>query len=111
MVDAVALAHTRDDQAETVLIRLARGSGLTGLGAMAHVSALPGGEASSPLLVRPLLEITKTRLVATLRAAGISFAEDPSNRDPRFTRARVRTLMPAMAGEGLDVNRLSLLAN
>jgi tRNA(Ile)-lysidine synthase len=61
-------------------------------------------------LVRPLLDIPKTRLLATLRAAKIAFADDPSNRDPRFTRARLRALMPQLAQEGLDARRLSLLA-
>ncbi len=101
----VLTAHTLDDQAETVLIRLARGSGLTGLAAMARVSRL-----DRLMLVRPFLEIPKTRLIATLRAAGIGFAEDPSNRDPRFTRARLRGLMPELAREGLGAQRLALLA-
>ena len=61
-------------------------------------------------LVRPLLDIPKARLVVTLRVAKIPFAEDPSNRDPRFTRARLRGLMPALAQEGLDARRLALLA-
>ena len=82
-----------------------RGSGLTGLGAMARVSRL-----DTLMLVRPLLEIPKARLVATVRAAGIGFAEDPSNLDPRFTRARLRGLMPDLAREGLGAGRLSLLA-
>jgi tRNA(Ile)-lysidine synthase len=105
---AVLTAHTLDDQAETVLIRLTRGSGMTGLAAMSRTSPLPG----APLmeLVRPLLDIPKSRLIATLKAATIRFAEDPSNRDPRFTRARLRALMPGLAGEGLDAKRLSLLA-
>jgi tRNA(Ile)-lysidine synthase len=104
----ILTAHTLDDQAETVLIRMMRGSGLKGLAAMARYSALPG-EADIKL-VRPLLEIPKSRLVATLRAAKIPFADDPSNRDPRFTRVRLRSLMPALAREGLDARRLSLLA-
>jgi len=105
----VLTAHTRDDQAETVLIRMSRGSGLTGLAAMAQVSRLPNG-AGHIALVRPLLDVPKARLVATLRAAKIGFAEDASNRDPRFTRARLRVLMPELAREGLDASRLSLLA-
>jgi tRNA(Ile)-lysidine synthase len=60
--------------------------------------------------VRPLLDIPKVRLIATLNAAKIPFASDPSNTDPRFTRVRMRTLMPALAGEGLGANRLALLA-
>ena len=61
-------------------------------------------------LIRPFLDIPKSRLVATLEAAGIPFAEDPTNRDPRFTRARLRGLMPRLAGEGLDAPRLATLA-
>jgi tRNA(Ile)-lysidine synthase len=104
----ILTAHTLDDQAETVLIRMMRGSGLRGLAAMARYSTLPGD--SDIKLVRPLLDVLKSRLVATLRAANIPFADDPSNRDPQFTRARLRSLMPALADEGLDARRLSLLA-
>ena len=103
----ILTAHTLDDQAETVLIRLTRGSGLTGLAAMQRVTPL-GTEGLS--LVRPLLDIPKARLIASLKAAKISFAQDPSNSDPRFTRVRVRELMPALGEEGLDARRLVLLA-
>jgi tRNA(Ile)-lysidine synthase len=105
----VLTGHTLDDQAETVLIRLARGSGVAGLGAMRRVAPLPGGK-DGTMLVRPLLELPKARLVATLERAGIDFVADPSNRDPRFTRARWRDLMPALASEGLDSGRFALLA-
>jgi len=106
----VLTAHTRDDQAETVLIRMSRGSGLAGLAAMARLSAVPGDRAGEIKLLRPLLDVPKARLVATLRAAKIPFADDPSNRDPRFTRARLRGLMGELAREGLDSRRLALLA-
>jgi tRNA(Ile)-lysidine synthase len=106
----ILTAHTIDDQAETVLIRMSRGSGVTGLGAMARVSQLPGDMEGQIGLVRPLLDIPKARLIATLRAAKIEYAVDPSNRDPRFTRARLRGLMPELAREGLDADRLALLA-
>jgi tRNA(Ile)-lysidine synthase len=109
----ILTAHTLDDQAETVLFRLARGSGLGGLAGMAHAVPLPGfatrGD-ETVFLVRPLLHIAKARLIATLEAAGIGYSEDPSNRDPRFTRARLRTLMPALASEGLDARGLARLA-
>jgi tRNA(Ile)-lysidine synthase len=101
----ILTAHTLDDQAETVLIRMARGSGLTGLAAMARETPLDG-----LVLVRPFLDISKSRLIATLEAAGLSFADDPSNRDPRFLRARLRRLMPQLAEEGLDARRLAQLA-
>lgn len=104
----ILTAHTLDDQAETVLLRMSRGSGLTGLGAMARQSPVPGAEKIT--LVRPLLGLPKARLVATLTAAKIPFADDPSNRDPRFTRARLRGLLPALAEEGLSAARLALLA-
>jgi tRNA(Ile)-lysidine synthase len=108
--DAVLTAHTLDDQAETVLIRMSRGSGLSGLGAMARVSALPIEGVADITLVRPLLDIPKARLIATLAGAKIEFTDDPSNRDPRFTRARLRSLMPMLAREGLDARRLALIA-
>ena len=57
-----------------------------------------------------MLDIPKARLVATLRKAKIPFIDDPSNRDPRFTRVRMRELMPALVEEGLDAKRLALLA-
>jgi len=118
----VLTAHTLDDQAETVLLRMARGSGVSGLGAMARQTLLPPTllptstaddatrKSGAVVLVRPLLELPKKRLVATLATMGITFVDDPSNRDPRFTRPRLRALMPALADEGLDARRLALLA-
>jgi len=106
----ILTAHTLDDQAETVLFRLARGSGLFGLTGMAHAAPLPLNGMREIFLVRPLLHLPKARLVATLAAERIPYAEDPSNRDPRFTRTRLRTLMPALAREGLDARGLARLA-
>ncbi len=101
----VLTAHTLDDQAETVLIRLARGSGLSGLAAMAREN-----EMFRTRIVRPLLGLPKARLIATLGKFGVSYADDPSNRDPRFTRARLRGVMPLLAKEGMSAERLALLA-
>jgi tRNA(Ile)-lysidine synthase len=106
----ILTAHTLDDQAETVLFRLARGSGLMGLAGMAHASPLPVGADRMGFLLRPFLQIPKARLLATLRAAGIAYSDDPSNRDPRFTRARLRTLMPNLAREGLSAHGLARFA-
>jgi tRNA(Ile)-lysidine synthase len=103
--DAIATAHTRDDQAETVLMRLAHGSGLSGLAGIRRT-----GQRDGVALLRPLLDLAKARLLATLRKARLTFAEDPSNLDPRFARVRMRRLAPALAGEGLDAARLALLA-
>src|SRR3984957_7119894 len=69
-----------------------------------------GLPATGVFLVRPLLDLPKSRLVATLRAAGIAAADDPSNRDPRFARTRLRAVMPALAREGLAASRFALLA-
>ncbi|HZP79358.1 MAG TPA: tRNA lysidine(34) synthetase TilS, partial [Pseudolabrys sp.] len=101
----ILTAHTLDDQAETVLFRMARGSGIRGLAAMARKSQRDG-----MILHRPLLGIAKARLIATLRAAKIPFADDPTNRDVAFTRPRLRAMMPSLAKEGLDARRLALLA-
>jgi tRNA(Ile)-lysidine synthase len=106
----VLTAHTRDDQAETILIRMARGSGVSGLAGMLAYSRIPIEEGRELGLVRPLLGIPKSRLIATLKAAKVRYANDPSNRDPRFTRSRFRELMPALAREGLTASRLAALA-
>src|SRR6516164_10146671 len=101
----VLTAHTRDDQAETLLMRLLRGSGIAGLSAMARES-----ERDGVLLARPLLDIPKSRLAATLKRAGIDFADDPTNRDTSFMRPRLRALLPALATEGGDARALARLA-
>ncbi|MBI1203090.1 MAG: tRNA lysidine(34) synthetase TilS [Rhodopseudomonas sp.] len=106
----ILTAHTLDDQAETVMIRMMRGSGITGLAAMGRTSPVPGGGGVDCRLVRPLLDLPKLRLIATLTAADIGYADDPTNRDATFTRARLRQLMPVLAGEGLGAGRLALLA-
>jgi tRNA(Ile)-lysidine synthase len=106
----VLTAHTLDDQAETVLFRLARGSGVSGLAGMMPLAPMPVGEGGDIALVRPLLTVSKARLVATLKAARLPYADDPTNRDPRFTRPRLRTLMPLLAREGLTAERLARLA-
>ena len=86
---AVATAHHADDQAETLLMRLARGSGLSGLA---------GVRASRPLadgvkLVRPLLGWRKAELEAVVAVAGLTPADDPANRDPRHDRTRAREFL------------------
>jgi tRNA(Ile)-lysidine synthase len=106
----ILTAHTLDDQAETVLFRMARGSGLLGLAGMSSVAPLPSQAGQGIFLIRPLLHVPKARLVATLTAAKIAYSKDPSNLDPRFTRPRLRTLMPALAQEGLDARGLARLA-
>lgn len=85
---AVLLAHTQDDQAETMLMRLTRGSGAKSLSAMKEVSGK---------YLRPFLHIRKKELVDALEKEGISFWQDPANTDYRFLRAKVRNeLMPKL---------------
>ena len=101
----ILTAHTRDDQAETLLMRMLRGSGIAGLAAMARES-----ERNGVRLARPFLQVSKSRLVATLEKAKLGFADDPTNRDTNFTRPRIRALMPALAAEGGDARNLARLA-
>lgn len=101
----ILTGHTSDDQAETLLMRMSRGSGLAGLGAMQR-QAVRG----DVVIGRPFLGIAKARLVATLLKAKIGSADDPTNRDLSFTRPRFRQLMPLMAREGLDSRNLGRLA-
>jgi len=98
-------AHTLDDQAETMLMRLAHGSGPAGLAGMRGRSEVNGIS-----LARPLLGLPKARLVATAEARGLPFVRDPSNSDPRFERVRWRETMPVLAEQGLTAERLGRLA-
>ena len=104
-IEAIVTAHHLDDQAETFLMRLRRGSGLDGLAAIPERSTW-GGIA----ILRPLLDVPKTRLVATLEEQGIAYASDPSNADPRFERARMREAADALAALGLTPDVLALTA-
>ena len=101
----ILTAHTADDQAETLLMRLARGSGVDGLAAMRPERVLPGSQIRH---VRPLLDVPKVRLIATLRARGIGWSEDPSNANDKFERIRIRRLLPVLAQAGIDVNAIGL---
>lgn len=89
------LAHTRADQAETQAYRALRGSGPAGLSGMAARR-----ETFGLALIRPLLGVPPGALRATCRAAGLLWAEDPTNRDPRFARARLRAWFADPGGEG-----------
>lgn len=98
----IVVGHHEDDQAETVLMRLARGSGLDGLSGMRdeeHVRSADG--ASSYTIVRPLLRTSKARLIATLQAAGRAWKEDPSNYASEFERVRVRQALETLRGLGI----------
>ncbi len=101
-IGEVALAHTRDDQAETVLLRLARGSGVDGLSAMA-----PRRSAQGIDWVRPLLDVSRQDLRDYLTRHGIGWAEDPTNEDERHGRVRVRKALAGLGPLGLTPDRLA----
>lgn len=82
------IGQHRDDQIETLLQRLDRGSGIDGLASVAPISYRPFGR-----LLRPLLEIPKADLIATCEAAGLRWVEDPGNRSDRFARSRLRGVL------------------
>ena len=104
-IGAILLGHTQDDQAETVLMRLARGSGVDGLSAMSE------GRFGKDFLLRPLLDATRDELRVWLTRQGMRWSEDPSNDDPRFDRVRARRLLKQLIPFGLDAARLSETAS
>ena len=101
-ITTLITAHTQDDQAETLLMRLARGSGLDGLAGVAPALDVvaPGGEARVRLL-RPLLGVPRLRLKATLDARGLGWSEDPTNISLAFERPRLRAARAALDALGL----------
>jgi tRNA(Ile)-lysidine synthase len=103
--DAVMTAHHADDQAETVLFRLLRGSGLAGLRGMDVMTARDG-----MTIARPLIGLKKRDLIAFANARAAPFIDDPSNSDPRFARTRLRALLARLDEEGLNADALDRLA-
>ncbi|WP_162009457.1 tRNA lysidine(34) synthetase TilS [Labrenzia sp. CE80] len=101
--EALVLAHHKDDQVETFLDRLTRGSGVYGLGAM-RADELAGPEGLR--LLRPLLGVPKSQLQATLQQMGQGWCHDPSNDSTAYKRVRLRHLAAELAAEGLDVERV-----
>lgn len=101
---AVATAHHADDQAETLLMRLARGAGLGGLVGVRQARPL---EAGIPV-VRPLLDWRRAELAAIVAAAGITPIDDPANRDPRHDRSRFRGMLAE--ADWADAERLAASA-
>lgn len=100
------LAHHADDQAETFLQRLSRGSGVDGLAAMAPLS-----ERKGVFLARPLLGLSKTRLVSFCEEVGQPWIEDPSNQNAAYARVRFRAAREILEREGLSTDRLLATAD
>lgn len=105
-VDVLATAHHRADQAETILMRLAHGSGLDGLKGMTEFAQVEGVR-----VFRPLLDVEPQTLAALVAEAGLAPAQDPSNHDSAYERVRWRRLLPVLAEEGLDGATLSRFAS
>ena len=105
-VPVLLTAHHLQDQAETVLMRLAHGSGLEGLRGMDYFSVL--GDLQ---VVRPLLHTDPDQLRAVVAEAGLTPVADPSNTDLDFERVRWREAMPLLASLGLDANRVGRFAD
>lgn len=103
--EAVALGHTLDDQAETFLMRLARGSGVDGLAAMQS-----DWRADDMRWLRPLLTMRREALRGLLRLRDVRWSDDPSNSDTRFDRVKMRDAMPELERLGLDATRLTQTA-
>ena len=102
---AIATAHHADDQAETLLMRLMRGAGVGGLGGVRARRAL----SERVKLIRPLLDWRKSELEAVVKEAGLQAVDDPSNRDPKHDRSRVRQWLERF--EGADPARLAASAS
>jgi len=103
---AVLTAHHLDDQAETVLMRLARTCEPRALAGIEALIARPG----YPEIARPFLGLPGARLAASLSRLGLTATEDPSNTDPAYERSRIRAAMPVLADAGIDAPRLAGLA-
>ena len=107
---AVATGHTRSDQAETVVLRLLRGSGLRGLASMAPDGPWPAPSEQPPALIRPLLPLDRGETEAYCVALGLTPRHDPENRNPRYLRNRIRAeILPALRAANPRIERV--LAN
>jgi tRNA(Ile)-lysidine synthase len=104
------LGHTEDDQAETFLLRLARGSGLDGLAAMRAQAPFPHPDFAGLTLARPLLGLKRAALRAWLDATGQDWSEDPMNGESRFARVRIRAALSALEEAGLTTGRIAAAA-
>lgn len=105
-IQTLFLGHHQDDQAETFLIRLAKGSGLDGLSAMGEIRAYD----DHLMLVRPFLDLSKNDLVSYCDKKNIPYVQDPSNDNPDYLRPRLRQSMTVLEEEGLSTKRLAVTA-
>ena len=104
--ERLCVAHTLDDQAETLIMRLARGSGVDGLSAMAPETT-PG----AVVLARPFLDVSRAQLRAYLTELGRTWIDDPTNEDGNFERVRVREALEVLGGLGVSPHQIATSAN
>jgi tRNA(Ile)-lysidine synthase len=105
------VAHTREDQAETFLLRLGRGSGLDGLAAMRAIAPLPVPGFADVRIFRPLLNMSRDELRLYVKEQGGSWLEDPMNDDTRFARVRIRKALPELEAAGISIQRIAEAAH
>ena len=105
-IEHILIGHTLDDQAETLLLRLKRGSGVDGMIGMKHVTQHPSGMT----LIRPLLNITRQDLRDYLVANEQPWFDDPSNDNDAFDRIAMRQLLPQLTSAGISLDRFALMA-
>lgn len=106
-VTKLFVAHTREDQAETFLLRLGRGSGVDGLSGMRAIAPLPVAGFANVQVLRPLLDIGRAELRAYLTGLGAIWLEDPMNDDSRFARVRIRKALPELEAAGIPTQRIA----
>lgn len=104
-IEVLVTAHTEDDQAETILMRLGRGTGVDGLAAIRERTRIHG-----VVVIRPLLAVTRRELRAWLQAREAQWLEDPSNEDPQFERVRVRGALAQIEKLGISSAALAMAA-
>jgi len=104
-IENLLVAHHLEDQAETFMLRLIRGSGVDGLAAMAKISTQNGLN-----IIRPLLGVQKASLLDYLQSKNQQYVNDPSNRNLAYDRIKVRKFLPELAKLGLSVERIAATA-
>lgn len=103
----LCVAHHAQDQMETILFRMAKGTGIDGLAGMRPVHILENGL----IILRPLLSLSHEDLLATLKSENINWIEDPSNKNNVYARVRMRQTLQSLENEGLSSTRISSLSN
>ena len=99
---SLIVAHHQDDQVETFLIRLSRGSGVEGLSSMNEITTLKEGTS----LIRPLLDFKKNELISITKHTFNKFFKDPSNKNRKFLRTNIRELKKNLEKKGIDIEKI-----